>query len=76
MERKEEMGVGVPPPNYPAGAMARMASDPHDDTAECLGGLAFGTLVGYFSGLRGGPEPVFSGGGVGRLMRTKRNRAQ
>lgn len=37
----------------------------HSDTAECLGGLASGTLVDHFSVLRGGPEPVFSGGGVG-----------
>lgn len=30
----------------------------HSDTAECLGGLASGTLVDHFSVLRGGPEPV------------------
>lgn len=49
---KRKLGGGCPPPNYPAGVMERMASDQHDDTTECLGGLALGTLVGHFSVLR------------------------
>lgn len=40
----------------------------HNDTAECLGGLASGILVDL---VRGGPEPVFSGGGVGPFIQTK-----
>lgn len=43
----------------------------HNDTAECLGGLALGTLVDHFSVVRGGPEPVFSGGGVGPFIQIK-----
>lgn len=53
MERKEETWGGeFPPPNYLAGVVERMASDLHDDTTECLGGLALATLVGHFSVLR------------------------
>lgn len=52
MERKEEnLGRGSSS-TFPAGVMERMASDLHDDTTECLGGLALGILVGYFSVLR------------------------
>lgn len=49
---KRKLEGGCPPPNYPAGVVERMASDRHDDTTECLGGLALGTLVGHFSVLR------------------------
>lgn len=46
---KRKLVGGLPPPNYPTGVVERMASNLHDDTTECLGGLALGTLVGHFS---------------------------
>lgn len=49
--------------------MARLTSHLHNSTPERLGGLALGTLVGYFSVLRGGPEPVFAEVWVGPFMR-------